>query len=78
MRRCAACGTETRCGLYLDYKLVPACSRECKGLLRVGLDAIGDRYRREYEEAQSAATERIAAAQIARDAAIEALLRGPQ
>jgi hypothetical protein len=76
VRRCAACGTETRCGLYLDYKLVPACSRECKRLLRVGLDTIGDRYRREYEEAQRAYTERTAAAQTARDAAIESLIRG--
>lgn len=72
------CGTWTHCGLYLNYKLVPACSQECKGLLRVGLDTIGDRYRRECEEAQRAYTERTAAAQTARDAAIESLIRGQQ
>lgn len=83
MRRCAMCGCLTRCGLYLDGRLISACSQECKRSVKGALDAIGEQYQRErreadrsIEEARRVAQERIATAQTARDAAIESLIRG--
>lgn len=85
MKRCAMCGCLTHCGLYLDGRLISACSQECKRAVRRSLDAIGEQYEREHraalqsiEEARRVAQERTAAAQTTRDAAIEALIRGPQ